>query len=148
MEEKLDQHSEKNLAKVFTYVESDASDLQPARSSKLLFAAYLFHGPGFDEELQFRVGTSRCGRYDVLWQDSDWNETGKSAAAWLPKGHLTRRALWEILLIALWQAEKAAYDYDGPAFNEVNSQRKSLLSSKEVWEIAERVWSRSDLYTN
>jgi hypothetical protein len=82
-----------NSAKVFIYIESDASALEPARSTKLLFAAYLFHRPGFEEKLQFRIGRSKCGRYDVLWQDSDWNETGKSAAAWLPKGQLTGRAL-------------------------------------------------------
>jgi hypothetical protein len=134
-----------NSPKIATFIESDASALVPARGSKLLYAAFLFHGPGFDEELQFRIGLSKCGKYDVLWQKSDWgrSDEGMGALAWVPKGYLTGRALWEKLLVAVWQAEKAEYDYDRPAFDEVNFQRKSLLSSKEVWKLAEQVWPRS-----
>ena len=129
-----------NSLKVSTYIESDTSDLLPARGSKLLFAAYLFHGPSFYEELQFRVGPSRCGHYDVLWLGSDWNEEGPSALAWISKGDLTATTLCKKLLIAVWRAEKAEYGYDRPVFHEIKSDEKSLLSSEAVWQIAAQVW--------
>ena len=129
-----------NSIEVFTYIESDTSDLLPERGSKLLFAAYLFHGPGFEEELQFRIGPSKCGRYDVLWLGSDWNEEGPSALAWIPKGDLTTTTLCKKLLIAAWRTEKADYGYDRPVFHEIKSNEKSLLPSEAVWQIAAQVW--------
>jgi hypothetical protein len=87
------------------------------------------------------VRPSRCKRYDVLWQDSDWNDDGgKSALAWLPKGQRTGRKLWETLLTECWKDEKADWDYDKPIVDEVNYEKKSLLSSEQVWEIADRIW--------
>ena len=112
-----------NSAKVYTYTHSDASHLLPVRGSKLLFAAYLFHRTGFQEELEYRIGRSKCGRYDVLWQHSDWDDQDPTALAWVRKGELTGRALWKTLLIAVWRAEKKAYDYDRPVFNEVNYKK-------------------------
>jgi hypothetical protein len=128
---------------VATYVEnqSEAADLAPAPGPKLLFAAWFSHGPGFQENLRFFVGPSRCKRYDVLWQESDWSDEGISAIAWIPKGGLTGRTLWETLLTGCWNAEKAA-DFlpKKPLFDEVKFEEKSLLSSEEIWKIAERVW--------
>jgi hypothetical protein len=130
-----------NSPKVLTYVESDAADLEPAPRAKLLFAAWLSKGPGFDEHLLFFVGPSRCKRYDVLWHESDWHDDGgKSALAWLPKGQLTGRKLWETLLTECWKAEKAGWDYDKPIFDEVSFDKRSLVSSEQVYEMADRIW--------
>ena len=130
-----------NSPKVLTYIESDAADLEAAPRAKLLFAAWFSHGPGFQENLLFFVGPSKCKRYDVLWYESDWNDDGgKSALAWLPKGQLTGRKLWETLLTECWKAEKAGWHYHKPIFEEVSFDKRSLLSSEQVWEIADRIW--------
>jgi hypothetical protein len=127
--------------KVLTYVESGVPDLEAAPRARLLFAAWFSHGPGFQEDLLFFVGPSKCKRYDVLWQESDWgNDDGKSALAWLAKGELTGRKLWETLLTECWKAEKAGWGYDKPIFDEVSFDKRSLLSSEEVYEMADRIW--------
>jgi hypothetical protein len=75
-----------NSPKVLTYVESGVPDLEAAPRVRLLFAAWFSHGPGFQENLLFFVGPSKCKRYDVLWQESDWNDDGgKSGRASLPR---------------------------------------------------------------
>jgi hypothetical protein len=80
-----------NTPSVVTYVESRAGvGPEPIPNAMLLFKAVLFHRPGFEEELQFFVGPSRCGSYDVLWCNSDGVDgRDLSAAAWLPTGILT-----------------------------------------------------------
>ena len=98
--------------------------------------------PGFDEELRFFVAPSKCGGYDVLWQDSDWDDEdgGNSALAWLPKDTLAGTALWEALLARYWKAEKTSSNWDGPNFHEVITDKKAKLSPEAVWEIVERIW--------
>ncbi len=131
-----------NSPTVVTYVEGDASGLEPVPDAKLLFRALLFHRPGFQEELQFFVGPSRCGSYDVLWCNGDGaNDRELSAGAWLPKGILIGRPLWEALLVGYWRAQKRADNSDGPNFNKIITDKQAALCSKEVWEIVERIWS-------
>ncbi|HZS17278.1 MAG TPA: hypothetical protein VFA51_05025 [Candidatus Udaeobacter sp.] len=134
---------------VATYVESDGGvALESSPSARLLFSALLYHGPGFEEQVQYFGGSSKCGGYDVLWCHSDWlDDTDTSAAAWLPKGILTGRALWEALLAGYWNAEKTAYESDAPNFNEITQDGQSALSSDEVWEIVERIWPSKQIST-
>jgi hypothetical protein len=129
-------------SKVFTYVESGVPDLEAGRT-RLLFAAWFSHGPGFQENLLYFVGPSKCKRYDVLWSESDWDDAddgGRKASAWIEKGQLSRRKLWETLLTKCWKAEKAGWGYEKPLFDEVSFDKRSLLSSEEVWEMADRIW--------
>src|SRR5262249_17396589 len=125
---------------VFNYVESGVPDLEAGRA-KLLFAAWFSHGPGFQENLLFFVGPSKCKRYDVLWSESDWDDDGgRKAIAWVEKGQLTGTKLWETLLTECWKAEKAGWDYRKPIFDEVSFDKRSQLSSEQVWEMADRIW--------
>ena len=132
-----------NSPTVVTYVENDAGmRLKPIPKAKLLFKALLFHRPGFEEELQFFAGPSRCGIYDVLWCNTGQGDDRElAAAAWLPKGILTGTALWEALLAGCWRAEKTAYNWTGPNFNEIVTDKQAALSSEQVRGIVERIWS-------
>jgi hypothetical protein len=132
-----------NSPTVVTYVESNTGvGLEPIPNAKVLFKALLFHRLGFEEKLQFFVGPSRCGIYDVLWCNSDAVDGRElSAIAWLPKGILVGPALWEALLVGCWGAEKTGYNSDGPNFNEIITDKQAALSSEEVWAIVDRIWS-------
>jgi hypothetical protein len=83
---------ESNSPTAVIYVESDLSvDLEPTPGAQLLFRALLFHSPGFDEEVQFFVGPSTCGGYDVLWCNSDWvDDRDMSAGRMVTQRHSNR----------------------------------------------------------
>lgn len=89
--------------------------------------------------MQFFAGPSKCGRYDVLWETSDWDES-KSVIAWLPKGALIGSALWEALLTEYWKAEKLVEGWEEPNFNEVITDEKAALSPEAVWKIVDQIW--------
>jgi hypothetical protein len=131
-------------AKISTYADSqDGVDLVPART-RLLFAAWIHHGPGFPEKVEYRVGPSKCGQFDVLWIKSDWNdENPMIAAAWIPRRQMKGKSRHLALLAALFAAEKNHESADGPNFNEVISSDSSLLSGSEVHAIARNVFGES-----
>ena len=118
--------------------------LEPVRT-RLVFAARLSHGPGFDEMLEFRVGRSACGHFDVLWQKADWvvEERQLNAVAWLPRNTLKGKRLSLALLKAVLEAEKQRYNAAAPNFSEVVGGRKSLLDANEVWSVVDQVFDGS-----
>lgn len=125
-----------------TYLESAsfAENLCPRRR-RLLFRGLLFHGPGSQEQINFRVGPSKCGCYDVLWQDSDWSEADYHALAWLPRKTTTGNNLWKRLLAGYWAAEKEIGSCEhGPNFNDISSDPKGSLSPEDVWAIVDSIW--------
>jgi len=128
-------------AKIFTYADSqDGVDLSPART-RLLFAAWIHHGPGFPEKVEYRVGPSKCGQFDVLWIKSDWDdENPMIAAAWMPRHQMKGKPLHLALLAALFAAEKKQTSADGPNFNEVISSGTPILSSAEVRMVASNIF--------
>jgi hypothetical protein len=129
---------------VSTYLESTiGSDLVPART-RLLFAAWIHHGPGFPEKVEYRVGPSKCGQFDVLWLKSEWDDGNPvTAAAWTPRYQMKGKPLYLALLAALFAADKRQNSADGPNFNEVVGGRSALLSSAEVYQLAKDVFSDS-----
>ncbi len=131
-----------NNTTVLTYIDSDAGvDLLPMRT-RLVFTAHLGHSPGLSEIVEYRLGPSDCGQYDVLWCSSDWcDEVQTTAVAWLPRHQIKGKALPSALLRALFKAEMAQNKSAVPQFDEVLESRRGLLSSREVREIAEQTLS-------
>jgi hypothetical protein len=130
--------------KFSTYADSqDGVDLVPART-RLLFATWIHHGPGFSEKVEYRVGPSKCRQFDVLWLKSDGDDENPIiAAAWIPRHQMKGRPLHLALLAALFAAEKNHESSDGPNFNEVISSDSSLLSGSEVHAIARNIFGES-----
>ena len=127
--------------KVATYLDSqEGVDLVPTRT-RLLFSAWIDHGPGASEKAEYRVGPSQCGKFDVFWISSDFDDGESSnAAAWIPRHQMKGKALWLALLKGLFKAEKAHLDIDEPNFSEVDSSIKALLSAAEIRQSAEEVF--------
>jgi len=116
-------------------------ELIPTRT-RLLFAARLHHGPGHVEEVQYRIGPSRCGRYDVLWTFGDWDEEGvKNALAWTPRHVRRGQPLHRHLLASLFQAENTTGHAEAPPFSEVKSSPPALLPSELVWAVVGEVFA-------
>jgi hypothetical protein len=124
-----------------TYIDSEVgSDLKPSSHLKLLFKALILHGPGNQEETQYLVGSSNCGRYDVLWQKTDWADA-VITLSWLPTGRLTGTKLQKALLSSFWSAEKEANEWDGPNFDELIDDKKSAFTSIEIEDVAKEIWT-------
>ena len=126
--------------KIATYLDSHpGGGLTPSRT-RLLFAAWIDHGPGASEKAEYRVGPSQCGKFDVFWISSDFDD-GESSneAAWIPRHQMKGKALWLALLKGLFEAEKAQLDIDEPNFSEVDSSIKALLSAAEIRQAAKEV---------
>jgi hypothetical protein len=130
---------ETNIA---TYLDSnDGADLVPSRT-RLLFSAWIDHGPGSSEKAEYRIGPSNCGRFDVLWISSDFGDgETRNAAAWIPRHQMIGKALQLALLEALFAAEKAEHDLDEPNFSEVAPSPRAALSDGEVRKLADKVFS-------
>lgn len=115
--------------------------------TRLLFVARISHGVGFDECVEYRVGPSKCGRFDVLWirNESDWGDEGSQtvAAGWLPRGVLKGAKLHAALLEKVIFDEMSVHRSDRPNFSEVATSNKPLFSSKQVWEIVDLALEKS-----
>jgi hypothetical protein len=127
--------------KVSTYLDSTTgADIAPSRT-KLLFSAWIDHGPGSSEKAEYRIGPSQCGQFDVLWISSDFDDgESRNAAAWVPRHSMKGKALQMALLEGLFAAEKAHLDLDEPNFSEVARAPHAALSSADVWQAAANVF--------
>lgn len=110
-----------------------------AKSTRLVFKATIFHGPGSSEDQRILIGTDDKGHWDVLWVASDWLE-GKHPLAWVAKGNLRGRALWIGLVHAWFQGSKNGEDASAPPFDEFRSAKHALLDGDAVQAIIEQVW--------
>ena len=118
---------------------STESTFAPSVRPKLLFKAWLSHGPGSDENLAFYVGPNAENSHDVLWLESNYSE-GLSAIAWAPQGVLPSGELSRILLMTYWQREKEETESEGPNFEEVLKTGGAALSPKQVNDMAKEIW--------
>ena len=122
---------------------NDGADLVPTRT-RLLFSAWIDHGPGSSEKAEYRVGPSKCGKFDVLWILSDFDDgETRNAAAWMPRHQMKGKALQLALLEGLFAAEKAEHDLDEPNFSEIEPSPKAVLSASEVRRVAAKVFDSS-----
>lgn len=126
---------------VATYLDSGtAVDLTPTRT-RLLFSAWIDHGPGSSEKADYRIGPSRCGKFDVLWISSDFDDGETcNAAAWIPRHQMKGKELQLALLEGLLAAEKAEHDLDEPNFSEIEPSPKAALSSSEVRHVVTKIF--------
>jgi hypothetical protein len=123
-----------------TYFEnSDSADLTPKGKPKLLFKAYLSHGPGFDEIMGYYLGPNDDNTYDVLWIESDWTEE-MTAIAWVELGAIPSNDLSSALLKTYWQREKEESQSEEPSFSEIIKSDRAVLPSEQVRAILEEVW--------
>jgi len=122
---------------ISTYLDSNTgSDLEPTRT-RLLFSAWIDHGPGASEMAEYRIGPSQCGKFDVLWISSDFDDGESSnAAAWIPRHRMKGKILQLALLAGLFSAEKTHLELDEPNFSEIAPNPKAVLTSSEVRRIA------------
>jgi hypothetical protein len=128
------------MNKITTYLDdSTGVALTPQPKPRLLFKAWLSHGPGHDEDLAFYVGPDDENSHDVLWLESDYAE-GATALAWLPRGILSGDELNNALLEAYWQREKDENETEEPNYTEVLKTRGAALSPKQVNELANKIW--------
>ena len=124
-----------------TYIESEeGSGLVPASRARLLFKAWMNHGPGHSEEIRFYVGSSKCGLYDLLWQKTDWVDAEVFTLAWLPKGLLTGKGLYKALLAAYWSAERKTNEWQSPNYDEIIADKKSAISSEDLKKVVRQIW--------
>jgi hypothetical protein len=128
------------MFKIQTYMDDCGGvDLTPQLKPRLLFKAWLNHGPGHDEDLAFYVGPDVTNTHDVLWIESDYAE-GLTAIAWLPREVLSGSELYDALLTTYWQCDKEKNETDQPNFTEVLETRDATLSPKQVLDLAKRIW--------
>ena len=127
------------MSTIKTYMnDSGGADLVPSRT-RLLFWAWLDHGPGSSEEIAVFVGPTKCGDFDALWVKSDC-ATSKDAVAWIPRKQLTGTTLWQTLLDAYWSGERDENDSDRPNYDEIIPDKRAIATKKQLDQIAARIW--------
>ena len=130
------------MSSIKTYLnDSGGTDLEPSRT-RLLFRAWLFHGPGHPEEIAMFLGPTKCGEFDALWVKGDW-ATSKDAVAWIPRNQLTGTTLWQTLLDAYWSGERDENDSNGPNYDEIIPDKRAIATTEQLEQIAARIWPDS-----
>ena len=124
----------------FDLASGDVATPQP--KPRLLFKAWLSHGPGHGEDLAFFVGPNDENTHDVLWLESDYAEE-TTAIAWVPRGILSGKKLCEALLTTYWRREKEENESEEPNFTEVIKTPLAALSQRQINELAEQIWPES-----
>ena len=109
------------------------------KSTRLVFKAVIFHGPGHQENQWIRVGADDTKQWDVLWLRTDWGE-GTIPLVWVAKGSLRGRALWTGLVHTWFAGAKAAQDATEPPYDEFTPSKNGLLDQSSVQAIADLVW--------
>ena len=89
------------MAEPFTYHDDGGEDLEPA-AREVACRYFLDAGPQHTEFVTQFLGPSECGKFDVLWEESDWTEDVTVAVAWMPRGKLHGFELWQALALAFW----------------------------------------------
>ena len=130
--------------KIATYLDSHpGGDLTPSRT-RLLFAAWIDHCPGASEKADYRIGPSQCGKFDVLWISSDFDDgESRNAAAWIPRHQMKGKTLQLALLAGLFAAEKTHLELDEPNFSEIAPSPKAALTVQDVRRLSEEVFGNS-----
>jgi hypothetical protein len=119
---------------------SEVTELQWKRA-RLIYRAWLFHQPGFDELVRFYLAKSECGRFAVLLLASDYMAAGeRQEIAWAESVNVGSKEVAKELLKCLWEDEKTHNHADSPAFHEIISSKSAVLAPSEVRELAHLVW--------
>ena len=104
-----------------------------------MFRAWIDRAPGDSEQIQMRVGPTKCDRFDALWLNSDLGPD-KCAVAWIPRGVVTGDELWQRLIEAYWIAERDINEWEEPNSSDLIQDKRSLMSSKTLNRLSAKVW--------
>lgn len=112
---------------------------------RLIYRAWLYHHPGFDELIRFYLARSQCGRFAALVLASDYEDSWeRQEIAWMEAGKLSCKDLAKTLLKRLWEDERDHNDADGPAFHEIIPSKSAILNASEIRELESLVWPRTN----
>lgn len=112
--------------------------LEP-KSTRLVFKAVIFHGPGHQDNQWIRIGADESKQWDVLWLRTDWDE-GIVPLVWVAKGSIRGRDLWTGLVHAWFTGSKLGQQADAPPYDEYTTAPNALLDEEDIQAIAEQVW--------
>jgi hypothetical protein len=127
------------MAEPFTYHDDGGDDLEPAER-EVVCRYYLDAGPGHTEFVTQFLGPSECGRFDVLWEESDLTEEVPVAVAWLPRGQLEGFALWQSLALAFWNIRKEGECWESAECVEVIDRPDTLVDTADFRAVLAAVW--------
>ncbi len=112
---------------------------------RLIYRAWLYHHPGFDELIRLYLARSQCGRFAALVLASDYEDSReRHEIAWMKAGKLNSKELAQSLLKQLWEDERDDNDADGPAFHEIIPSKSAILTTSEIREVANSVWPQAE----
>jgi hypothetical protein len=127
------------MGSIKTYLkDAGGADLEPSRT-RLVFRAWLDHGPGSSEEVAVFVGPTKCGQFDALWINTD-SAPAKDAIAWIPRKQLSGTSLWLGLLEAYWTGERDVNDSDRPNYDEIIADPRAIATKTQLSDLAARIW--------
>lgn len=127
------------MGSIKTYLEdAGGANLVPSRT-RLVFRAWLDHGPGSSEEVAVFVGPTKCGQFDALWINTD-SAPAKDAIAWIPRKQLSGTSLWLGLLEAYWTGERDVNDSDRPNYDEIIADPRAIATKTQLSDLAARIW--------
>ena len=111
----------------------------------LIYRAWLYHHPGFDELIRLYLARSQCGRFAAAVLASDYEDPReRQEIAWMEADKLSCKDLATTLLKLLWEDERDHNDADGPAFHEIIPSKSAILNASEIREIESLVWPRAN----
>ena len=92
------------MAEPFTYHDDGGDDLEPAER-EVACRYFLDAGPQHTEFVTQFLGPSECGKFDVLWEESDWTEDVTVAVAWMrPCGPVWPRK--SLRIVCTWPSRR------------------------------------------
>jgi len=131
------------MAEPFTYHDDGGDDLEPAER-EVVCRYYLDAGPGHTEFVTQFLGPSECGKFDVLWEESDITEEVPVAVAWLPRGKLDGFELWQALALAFWNIKKDGEYWESADCIEVIDRPDTLVETAAFRAVLAAVWPAQD----
>jgi hypothetical protein len=131
------------MAEPFTYHDDGGDDLEPAER-EVVCRYYLDAGPGHTEFVTQFLGPSECGKFDVLWEESDITEEVPVAVAWLPRGQLEGFELWQSLALAFWNIKKDGEYWENADCVEVIDRPDTLVETAAFRAVLAVVWPAAE----
>jgi hypothetical protein len=111
---------------------------------RLIYRAWLYHHPGFDELIRLYLARTQCGRFAALVLASDYEDPReRQEIDRMEAGKLSCKDLAKTLLKRLWEDERDHNDADGPAFHEIIPSKSAILNASEIRELESLVWPRT-----
>lgn len=127
------------MAAPFTYHDDGGEELEPAAREVVCRYALTAGSQATEFVTQF-LGPSECGKFDVLWEESEGTEDVAVAVAWLPRGQLTGFALWQALALAFWGARKEGEFWDNADCIEIIERADTAIEAEAFQAILAAVW--------